>query len=158
MSKVIKYREFFSMNKALFVFITFVVFLSACNKKKQNTQEIKNHPVPSVAVNVALYPGDPLNFTLQGIGGWKYVDGGVFGIIVYRKSQQEFIAIERASTYYPDNASAKVKVQNDNFTCKDTISGSTWQIIDATLTKGPAEWNLRTYGTSYDGNVLRISN
>jgi len=158
MSKVIKYHEFFSSKIFLFVFITFVISFGACNKKKQNTQEIKNHPVPSVPVTVVLYPGDPLNFTLQGIGGWKYVDGGINGIVVYRKSQQEFVAIERSSSYYPSNAAAKVKVQNDNFTLKDTISGSSWQIIDGALIQGPAEWQLRTYGTSYDGNILRITN
>ena len=130
----------------------------SCHKKSQHTQAVRNSPVPSVSVNIAIYPNDPLNFTLQGIGGWKYVSGGINGIIVYRKSQQEFIALERTSSYYPDNASAKVKVQADNFTCKDTISGSKWQIIDGTVRNGPAEWPLRTYATNYDGNILRISN
>jgi hypothetical protein len=99
-----------------------------------------------------------LYFSLQSIGGWKYISGGINGIIVYRKSQQEFIALERTSSYFPDNAGAKVKVLTDNFTCRDTVSGSEWQIIDGTVTKGPAEWPLRAYGTNYDGNILRIRN
>lgn len=87
-----------------------------------------------------------------------YLNGGINGIILYRKSEQEFIALERTSTVYTDNPAAKAIVQNDNFTCKDTISGSKWQIFDGAVVQGPAEWPLRQYGTSYDGNVLRVRN
>jgi hypothetical protein len=146
------------MTRLVLLIITFSFLWGACGKKNQPAQQIKDHPVPSVPVSITLYPNDPLNFSLQGIGGWKYIAGGINGIIVYRKSQQEFIALERTSTYYPDNAAAKVKVQNDNFTCKDTISGSAWQIIDGTVINGPAEWALRPYATNYDGNALRITN
>ena len=137
--------------------ITICVFFSFC-KKKSSSQTVQTNPVPSVTVDISLFPGDPLNFSIQGIGGWKYFAGGINGIIVYRKSQEEFVAIERTSTYFPDNAAAKVKVQNDNFTLRDSLSGSKWQIIDGTVTNGPATWTLRLYGTTYDGNVLRIRN
>ena len=109
-------------------------------------------------VNLTVYPNDPLNFKLQAIGGWIYINGGINGIILYHKSPQEFIAIERTSSYLPDNPSAKVVVMSDNFTCRDTISDSRWQIIDGTVTKGPAQWGLRLYGTTFDGNVLKIKN
>ncbi len=127
-------------------------------KKKTQAQNPANSPVPNVAVNITLYPNDPSNFKIQTIGGWLYYPGGINGVIIYRKSQQEFVALERTSSQLPNNANAKVIVQNDNFTCKDTISGSKWQIIDGTITQGPATWPLRIYGTSYDGNVLKIVN
>jgi len=146
------------MKRALLVIITISCILISCGKKNQPAQEIRNHPVPYVPVSIVMYPNDPLNFSLQSIGGWKYIGGGINGIIVYRKSQQEFIALERTSSYYPDNGAAKAKVLPDNFTCKDTISGSSWQIVDGAVMTGPAEWALRPYGTSYDGNVLRITN
>ena len=147
------------MSRFLLVIITFFFFVQiSCRKKNQQTQASQNNPVPSVPVSITLYPNDPLNFTIQSIGGWKYLSGGINGIIVYRKSQQEFVAIERSSTYYPNNASAKVKVQPDNFSCKDTISGSKWQIIDGAVINGPAEWPLRLYATSFDGNALKIVN
>lgn len=115
--------------------------------------------MPSVLVNYTTYPGDPLNFKIQSIGGWMYVDNiGINGIIIYRKSQEEFVAIERTSSYLPDDPAAKVKVLNDNFTLRDTVSDSRWSIFDATVTQGPAEWPLRTYGTSYNGNALTIKN
>lgn len=129
----------------------------SCKKKKKSQSNV-NNPVPSLPVNVKIYPNDPLYFKLQTIGGWAYVNGGINGLIVYRKSNEEFVAIERTSSYYPDNAGAKVVVQSDNFTLRDTVSDSRWQIIDGTVTKGPAEWPLRLYGTSYDGNLLNIIN
>jgi hypothetical protein len=146
------------MNRGLLIIITIFLVSFACNKKKNAPQNTAEHPVPYVAVDLTVYPNDPLNFSIQAIGGWKYINGGLNGIIVYRKSQQEFVALERTSAYLPDNAGAKVKVLSDNFTCRDTVSGSEWQIIDGTVTKGPAEWPLRLYGTNYDGNVLRIKN
>lgn len=129
--------------------------LFSCNKKNQ---QANNNPVPSVPVNLKIYPNDPLYFKLQAIGGWQYIDGGINGIVLYRKSQEEFMAVERTSSYYPNNAAAKVQVMSDNFTLQDTISNSRWRIFDGTVTKGPATWALRLYGTSYDGNLLRIMN
>ena len=105
-----------------------------------------------------MYPNDPLNLAIQGIGGWMYVSGGLNGIIVYRKSEQEFVALERTSSSLPGNAKARAVVSGDNFTLRDTISGSKWQIIDGAVISGPAQWALRLYGTSYDGNALRIVN
>lgn len=129
----------------------------SCKKKTQN-QNAANNPVPSVPVSINVYPNDPLNFKIQTIGGWIYYNGGINGIIIYRKSQQDFVVIERTSSYLPNNSGAKVKVQSDNFTLKDTVSGSTWQIVDGGIIKGPATWPLRLYGNSYDGNLLRIVN
>jgi hypothetical protein len=138
------------------VFILFIFAVCSCKKK---SKPVNNNPVPNVLVNYTTYPDDPLNFKIQPIGGWMYVDNvGINGIIIYRKSNEEFVAIERTSSYLPDNPAAKVKVQSDNFTLRDTISGSEWRMFDATVTKGPAEWSLRTYGTSYNGNALTVKN
>jgi hypothetical protein len=129
--------------------------LVSCSKKSEN---VNNNPVPSVSVNLTLYPNDPLYFRIQTIGGWMYIAGGINGIIIYRKSQEEFMAIERTSSRLPDDSRAAVVVQKDNFTLKDTISQSEWRMLDAVVMKGPAEWPLRLYGTSYDGNSLVIRN
>ena len=69
------------------------------------------------------------------------------------------MAIERTSTYLPDNSDAKVKVQSDNFTLKDTVSNSKWQIFDGGLISGPANQSLRLYNAQFDGiNTLTIRN
>ena len=135
--------------------IALLLLSFSCKKKAQPAAA---NPVPSIPVTITLYPNDPLNFKVQAIGGWMYINGGINGIILYRKSNEEFVAIERTSSYLPDNASAKVKVMSDNFTLRDTISDSHWRMFDGTVTKGPATSSLRLYGTTYDGNTLRILN
>ena len=114
-----------------------------------------------------MYPNDPIYaaglHSIRAVGGWVYIAGGVNGIIVYRKtttnSPTDFIAVERTSTALPDDPDAKVKVQSDNFTLKDTISGSKWQIFDGGLISGPAVQNLRLYSAIFDGNnTLTIRN
>jgi hypothetical protein len=144
--------------KHLLAIVCLFFALEACKKKNKNSESVSNHPVPAVPVAMTIYPNDPLNFKLQSIGGWQYFDGGVRGIVVYRKSEEEFVALDRTSTAQPDNVAAVAIVQQDNFTLKDTVSGSTWRIIDGTVTKGPAEWALRVYATSYSNNTLRIVN
>lgn len=134
--------------------------LTACKKKTTTVVD----PFPYIAVNYSVYPNDPLNFKLQVVGGWKYFDGvGVNGIIVYRQSQNgasDFIAIERTSTYLPSNADAKVKVQSDNFTLKDSISGSKWQLNNGAVISGPASLALKQYSAVYDNGtgILTIRN
>ena len=141
------------------IIIFFSLFsLIAC--KQKTNQNVSTNPVPSIPVNITLYPNDPFNIKIQSIGGWKYYDGGINGIIIYRKSLEEFIAIERTSSYLPDNSAAKVKVMSDNFTLRDTVSDSQWRIFDGSVIKDPAQWPLRLYGTSYNTNngTLKISN
>lgn len=123
-----------------------VLFFAECKKKKKTVQD----NLPYQTVNITIYPNDPLNFKIQSVGGWMYINGGVNGIIVYRKTTNDFVAIERTSTYLPNDASALAKVQSDNFTLKDTISSSKWQITDGAVLSGPATQSLRLYSTLYD--------
>lgn len=142
------------MQKLLLIFLLLTGF--ACKKAKQ--QNSTDHPVPNQQVDITIYPNDPLYHKVQGIGGWMYIEGGINGIVLYRKTQEEFIAIERTSTALPSDPKARVVAQPDNFTLRDTISGSEWRMIDATVKKGPAEWALRIYGSTYNGNSLKIKN
>lgn len=131
-----------------------------CKKKNKPVQD----NIAYQTVNITMYPNDPLySIQLGAVGGWVYINGGVNGIIVYRKtttnSSADFVAIERTSTALPDDPKALVKVQSDNFTLKDTISGSKWQIIDGAVMSGPATQNLRLYNAVFDGiNTLTIRN
>lgn len=143
---------------SIYLFVLSVVLFTGC--KKNNTTQSN---VPYQPVYIKVYPNDPLNSKLQSVGGWIYVAGGVNGIIVYRQSQSgssDFISIERTSTYLPNDANARVKVLSDNFTLKDTVSGSTWQINNGAVLNGPASLPLRQYATTYDSGsgTIVISN
>lgn len=135
------------------------LFICLSCKKKKTTPTETAYPIPYVAINVTIYPNDPTNFDIQAIGGWKYYSGaGVQGLIVYRKTQNDFVAIERASPENPNVAASALKVQSDNFTLKDTIKNAQWQIVDGAPMNNTSKWQLRLYGTTYDGNALRIMN
>ncbi len=141
------------------ILLVALLFGSSCKKKAKVVQD----NIAYQTVNMTIYPGDPLYFKLQAVGGWMYIRGGVNGILVYRKAQNsaaDFVAIERTSTQLPDNPDALVKVQSDNFTLKDTISGSKWQITDGAVLSGPAQLPLRLYSALYDNGTgaLRIRN
>lgn len=131
----------------------------SCNKKKKKVQQEANHPVPYLPIDVTIYPNNPSYFPIQSIGGWVYQENvGIRGVIIYRKSNEEFVVLERSSTHLPDNPAARVKVMGNNFDLIDTVSNSKWRIFDGQVLQGPATWNLRIYGSSYDGNRLRIVN
>lgn len=137
-----------------------VVLPCACKKKSRAVQD----NIAYQTVNVTIYTHDPLYFKLQSVGGWLYYNNaGVNGLIVYRKAQNssnDFVAIERTSTYLPNNPYAAVKVQSDNFTLKDTVSGSKWQMVDGAVITPPATLPLRIYTTFYDSGTgaLTIKN
>ena len=136
---------------ALFVFVSIIY---SCKKDKKN----QNNPVPNVAVSIDIYPNDPQFASTIGVpGGWVYVTGGNKGIIIYRKSNTDFVAIERTCTYDP-NTNSLVKVQSDNTTIKDTVCGSKFHIFDGGVLGGPASQGLKVYGTTYDGTTLHIYN
>lgn len=137
-------------NFSIITFLLLVVLIfSDCKKKKKTVQDT----LPYQTVNITIYPNDPLNFKIQSVGGWMYINGGVNGIIVYRKTPNDFVALERTSTYLPNDAGASVKVQPDNFTLKDTVSSSKWQITDGGVLSGPATQSLRLYNTLYDSGT-----
>ena len=139
--------------------MTFFTLICLSCKKKKDKQQQEAYPIPYTPVSVTIYPNDPSYFKIQSIGGWIYYQGaGVQGLIIYRKTQQDFVALERASPENPNVAASAVKVQSDNFTLRDTVKNARWQIVDGAPMQGTSTWNLRIYGSTYDGNVLRIVN
>lgn len=139
--------------------LVFSLFICLSCKKKKNQQQQTPYPIAYTPVNVTIYPNDPTYFKIQAVGGWIYYPGaGVQGLIIYRKGQNDFVALERASPENPNVAASAVKVQSDNFTLKDTVKNARWQIVDGAPMQSTSTWNLRIYGSTYDGNVLRIVN
>ncbi len=151
------------IKKNCILFILFCVMcLISCKKK---AKQVVDDPIDYKTINFNIYPNDPLYNKIKYAGGWMYInDQGINGIIIYRQTETnttaDFIAIERTSTYYPNNAKAKVNVLTDNFTLKDTVSGSTWQITNGAVLNGPATIALRFYSTYYNSSTgtLNIKN
>lgn len=130
--------------------LSLVVFTS-CKKKQQGV-------IPYVAVNIYIYPSDPNFNQLNVPGGWAYVNGGSKGIIVYRRSNEDFVAFDRHCPYLPENSCSRVSVNSTQITAVDTCCGSEFILTDGSPTKSPATVPLQFYQTSFNGNELRIYN
>ncbi len=139
-------------NRIILLLTTTSIFLIGCNEANQ-------HPIPNLPVNIYLNLSLPAYQELNNPGGWAYVNGGSKGIIVYRNFDQ-FVALDRHSTYSPDSACAIAEVDSINFfSINDPCSDSKYNILDGTVTQGPAKWGLKQYYTTWDGGFnVQITN
>jgi nitrite reductase/ring-hydroxylating ferredoxin subunit len=133
--------------KLSLVFVSMFLFFS-CSKDKSND-------VAQNYVDVYLYLNEPSNVALNAVGGYVYVNAGTKGIIVYRRAQNEFTALERNCTYDPTATCSIVEVVS-GITAIDSCCSSRFSIYDGSVINGPATEPLFQYNTSFDGNILRI--
>lgn len=124
-----------------------------CKKDQENR-------VPNVPVDITLNLNLPSQIDLTVVSGWAYVSGGSRGIIVYRLSQEEFIAVDRHCPYEVDNADRVFVEDNGQFATDTLVCGSSFSLVDGLLSNGPASFPLTRYQTTFNGttNVLRIFN
>jgi nitrite reductase/ring-hydroxylating ferredoxin subunit len=135
-----------------FVLLT-LVLASAC-KKKKNDEEF----IPYVYVDFTIAVSNPQFVTLNAVGGWVYVTGGSKGIIIYRKSNDEFGAYDRHCPYLPENSCSLLKVSSAGTTATDSCCGSEFLLVDGSVLKQPSSYPMLRYQTFFDGNLLRIFN
>lgn len=142
------------MNKVfryILCYATAFAFLSFGGCKKDN------NAVPVVYTDVFLYTTDPAFAPLNATSGYIYVTGGSKGIIVYRKSQTEFMAYDRHCPYKVADGNV-VTVDASGLIATDAVCGSKFLITDGSPNQGPAINSLKQYQTTFDGTVLHIFN
>lgn len=135
------------------IFLLFILLFSGCKKNQQ-------HPVPSIAFDFQIDMTLPSYSPLNGVGGWCYVNGGLKGIVVYRKSYDQFVAWERQSPEDPGGSCSSGLTSNtDNFLeLDDPCSDAKFSMYDGSPMAN-SKWGLRGYAVQWDGsNILRISN
>lgn len=128
-----------------------VIFCFAC--RKNNSSEL----VPYYVVNFSFSLSDPQYNKLNAPGAWIYVTGGSRGIIIYRKSNDEFMAYDRHCTYKVEDL-CRVNVNSSQVVAVDSCCGSQFVLTDGSIIKGPASRTLTTYRTFFDGNRLQVYN
>ena len=137
----------------LHFFLFIVLLLGACKKHRE-------HPVPSVAFDFQIDMTLPSYSDLNGVGGWCYVNGGIKGIVVYRRSYDQFVAWERMSPEDPKGVCESGLTTNpDNFLqLDDPCSDAQFSMYDGSPIAN-SDWGLRGYLVEWNGgNILRISN
>lgn len=137
--------------KKVLLTISAILMLGSCAKELDN--------FPEVDLFLEIYPNTPKYFNLSSPGGWVYEEGGVNGLLIYRKNETEFIVYDRACSYKPEDACEQIEVENSGgFSLKDECCGSAFLITNGSIINGPAESPLRVYQNSYNGSSLRIWN
>jgi len=135
------------------LFLFLLLLFAGCKKRNE-------HPVPSIAFDFQIDLTLPSYSDLNGVGGWCYVNGGLKGIVVYRRSYDEFVAWERQSPEDPKGECESGLLTNaDNFLqLDDPCSDAQFSMYDGSPIQN-SEWGLRGYLCEWNGsNILRISN
>ena len=127
------------------------VLLSACAKN--------NGPqIPDVYVNYTVPINDPSISVLNSPGSAVMVNGyGVAGLIIYRRSDNMYVAYDRCSSVNPQNKCA-VTLDEPNLTVTDPCSGAKFSLYDGTPVKAPATQSLRQYQVFISSLYLQVTN
>ena len=115
----------------LLVLGAFLLMQSTCDQNNQN--------IPYIPVNFDINLNLPAYNSLNFPGEHLILQGGSQGIIVYRYTMDEFVVLDRHSTF--DVAlNCKVSVESDGITLsdEDDCSESKWLILDGSVMEGPA--------------------
>lgn len=134
----------------MILFLALTIF--SCSKEEQQPE------IPYAYVNFNLNPNSTQYINLNVVNGWETVFGGYNGILIFRKSVNEFSAFERACPYDPLVQGAQVQVENSGITCACPICGSKFIMVDGTPYDGPSHYPLKQYNAFYDGANLYITN
>jgi hypothetical protein len=143
---------------AVFYIVLGLFLLQVSCKKDDNAVD------PPSNVNITINPNSTEYQGINTVGGWIYIPQSLVppesrGIIVYRITQNEFMAYERTPPYEPDqccNADGCTALIVDMPFVDDTCTGSQYQILDGSPFDGPSNIPLIRYTTYYDGLVLQI--
>src|SRR5207237_8738635 len=106
-----------------FLLIAIITISISC-KKNDGSQ------VPTVSVDVYVYLTQPSNSALNSVGNWKYIDGGLKGIVVYHQSQETFTAFDRACPYDYNQSASHIDVDSVNLSFIDRNCGSKFNLLN----------------------------
>ena len=109
-------------------------------------------------VDISINVNNPAYTDLAVPGGWVYLSGGSLGLIVYRASNEQFVALDRHCPYQTAEL-CRVFVDDTEVIARDTACcGSAFLINNGSVTQGPSALNLQQYNTQFNGTTLRIYN
>jgi nitrite reductase/ring-hydroxylating ferredoxin subunit len=113
--------------------------------------------VPDVYVDLYVSATDPAFSPLNATNGYQYFSGGSKGILVFRKSQSEFMAYDRHCTYNVSDGNI-IEVDASGIIAIDKTCSSKFLLTDGSVNQGPASVPLKRYQTAFDGSLLHIYN
>jgi len=117
-------------------------------------------PFPYIPVYATLQVDTELGNLLP--GQYKTVDGyGLGGLIIFRLSQNEFMAFDRACTYEA-KGNCVLSDEGSYFSCP-CCGSQFWMVLNedlaGTIMNGPASYPLKRYSCLFNGiNTVTVTN
>ena len=132
--------------------VGFLLIFNGC------TPELIDDPIPFIAFNdISINIGLPEYAPLRVNTGFAEINGGVRGIILYRKDQNNILAFERNCSFEPNNACATVNVHPSGLFLTDPCCNSNFSFENGLPTSGLAWRPLNRYRTFFDGLTLTVT-
>ncbi len=142
------------LRATILLLLVSILFTSVSCKKKKNKDEF----IPYVYVDFYITVSNPQFIKLSAVGGWVYVTGGSKGIIIYRKSNDEFQAYDRHCPYLPQGSCGLLSVSAATTTAIDSCCGSEFLLVDGSVLKQPSSYPMLRYQSIFDGNQIHVFN
>ena len=128
------------------------MFLAGCSPDMSD-DAIPWQPFDVININLNL----PEYIDLKTDGRSMYIDGGVRGIIIYRKNASSYFAYERNCSFQPNSACATVDIHVSTLYLLCSCCSSTFDLATGYPTGGAAWRPLRQYDTTLNGSTLIIT-
>ncbi len=136
--------------KTIFLIISLLLYMTSCGKED-------DHPVPYVRVELDI---NVIHYNLNQPGmSAELVGHGYRGIFIYRVSQDQFRAFDRACPDNPHQCTLNISEENQVIAEADCCE-SDFILIDGSSVNNMSNYPLREYRTSFnlETNRLRIVN
>ena len=133
-----------------FLIVIFLLALTSCNKED-------DHPVPYVRVELDI---NVIHYNLNQPGmSAELVGHGYRGIFIYRMSQDQFRAFDRACPDNPHQCTLNISKENQVIAEADCCE-SDFILIDGSSVESVSNYPLREYRTVFnqETNRLRVIN
>ncbi len=134
---------------AIYLSLFTVLLMQSCGKEEDF--------IADVPVDVRIPANDFRFSALNSAGGVVVINGGVAGIILYKKTTGQIVAYDRCSTYNPERKCA-VNVNEPSITATDPCSGSLFSMEDGSSLKAPATRPLKQYQVTVTSSQITVFN
>lgn len=142
-------KQLRKFRRALWCLSALLLLQARCNDPQQY--------IPYVPVDFSVNVNLPAYMDLSVPSGHVLVNGGSQGIILYRYTLDQFVALDRHATF-DIPANCQVEVAEDGLLITDPCSNSEWLILDGSVVSGDAVYPLHRYATQWNDPVLSIFN
>lgn len=142
-------KQFQPVRRAMWGLGALLLLQARCNDPQQY--------IPYVPVDFSVNVNLPAYMDLSVPSGHVLVSGGSQGIILYRYTLDQFVALDRHATF-DIPANCQVEVAEDGLLITDPCSNSEWLILDGSVVSGDAVYPLHRYATQWNDPVLSVFN